>query len=119
MPFPEMLMPFLWTAVPTAAPGPVCCAFPWWEMVFAVCLLLLSFSHHLRIFIKIFLRSHQFQGTRSFKSNHSRFSELLLNSAHRPSGESRHDWNRHGTFPGYLLANTVCNVFDFSGVDDR
>lgn len=77
------------------------------EMVFAVCVLLLSFSEHLSIFTEIFLRSHQSQGTRSFKSNHSRFHELLLKCAHHPSGETRHDWSRHRTFPGFLLANTV------------
>lgn len=41
------------------------------------CLFLFSFFDHLSISIKIFLRSHQSQGMRSFKSNHSRFSELL------------------------------------------
>lgn len=77
------------------------------EMVFAVRLLLLSFSDPLSIFTKIFLRSHQSQGTRSFEGNHSRFNELLLKCAHHPSGETRHDWNRHRTFPGFLLANTA------------
>lgn len=77
------------------------------EMVFAVCLLLLSFSDPLSIFTEIFLRSHQSQGTRSFEGNHSRSNELLLKCAHHPSGETRHDWNRHRTFPGFLLANTA------------